>query len=122
MKGYRAVFKGTRDDPEACPETEPRRTRWFLSQREAAEEADLLNARYHGLAYKVRFEEEDVEAYNVVWYDRIEHQNGDMRFYAPMKEGGHAAAYAHLRLVFGDGNFSIQSVQFVRSSVIPRRF
>ena len=45
-----------------------------------------------------------------------------MRVYAPMKEGGHAAAYAHLKLMYGEGSFSIQSVQYVRASVIPRRF
>jgi hypothetical protein len=122
MKGYRAVFRGTRGDPGAVPAFEPKRTRWFLSEREAAQEADLLNACHHALAYNVTFEMDDVEIFDVTWYDKVEHGYGEMRVCAPMKEGGHKAAYAYLTLMYGKGNVSIKSVRYVRLSMIPSRF
>ncbi len=115
MKGYRAVFKGKEGDPDATPASEPKRTRWFLKREEAAKEADLLNAKHHALTYGVEFEEDSVDAYHVVWFDRVGRENGEMLFYAPMKEGGNLAAHAYLRLMLGEGNFSIHSVTYVRA-------
>lgn len=116
MKGYRAFFKGTKRDPDERPSTWPKETRWLLSREAAEREAEVLDAKHHDSRYRFHLKEADVEAYDVRWYDRVERAERELRFYAPLKEGGHVAAHRHLTGTLGSGKFSIKSVSFVQDA------
>jgi hypothetical protein len=112
MNGYRAILKGTADDPSARPREGPKDTIWYVKQEDAKSEGMRLNQKHHDGRFLVTVESRSVNSYAVTWWKTDSRSTQLTTVYSPNMGEAHQLAYRYLKSLVGKGNFSINSVQF----------
>ena len=118
MIGYRVLFIGKAEDPEARPSAPPEAGRWMPSKKAASDEAE----QFHECAYGFQLEEHEVEPYDARWSNKLTHVECEQRFYVPFNANGHQEVQSYLTMLLGNGNFKIRAVNFVRLSRFPPNY